>query len=150
MKNFRGMVVALLSLSVLSGLSGAAPEQDKNKEPTPLEEQMDRMSAAFRKLRRQAGEAAKNETSLELVATMRAAAKQAQQLIPTKAAELPEAARAKFVASYQEQMMQFIATLDALEKALKAGDNAGALKLVSELGAMQKSGHKEYKKQERD
>lgn len=144
------LVTVILAMILLSGLSQAAPEHDKNKEPTPLEEQMDRMSSAFRKLRRQAGEAAKNEASLELVATMRAAAKQAQQLIPAKAQEVPEASRAKFVAGYQEQMMQFIATLDTLEKALKAGDNAGALKLVSELGAMQKSGHKEYKKQDRD
>lgn len=150
MKICRWLVAALLSVSVLAGLSLSAADHEKAKEPTALEEQMDRMGAAFRKLRRQAGEAAKNESSLELVATMRQVATQALVLTPAKAAEVPEAERAKFTAGYQEQMKRFIAALDSLAQALKAGENAAALKLVGELGALQKSGHKEYKKPDRD
>lgn len=150
MKIRRWLGAALWSISVLAGLSLAAPNHEKKGEPTALEEQMDRMSSAFRKLRRQAGEAAKNESSLELVTAMRQAASNALELIPAKAAEVPAAERTKFTAGYREQMTKFIATLDALAKALKAGDNAAALKLVGELGGLQKAGHKEYKKPDRD
>lgn len=149
--NLRSLFLAGFVAILPCAVSGAPDDHHgKSEKTTELGEQMDHLGSAFRKLRRQAGEAAKNESSLELVATMRGAAEAALKLVPAKAADLPEADRAKFVAAYQEQMQRFIGTLDALAKALKAGDNAEAQKLVGELGSLQKAGHKEYKKPERD
>ncbi len=141
----------LLPVLLLAAIAVASPAADERKGEqaevvTELGEQMDRMSTAFRKLRRQAGDAASNESSLGYVATMRQAAEAALALTPAKAADVPEADRAKFSEGYRAQMNKLIAALGNLEAAFKAGDNATALKLVSELGALQKSGHREYKK----
>ncbi|MBP6508562.1 MAG: hypothetical protein KA257_13455 [Opitutaceae bacterium] len=149
--NIRYLLSVALFVSSLS-FAGAAdePKSAKDKEVTELGEQMDHLSAAFRKLRRQAGDAAKNESSLGYVAEMQAATAKALTLVPAKAADLPAGKRPKFEAGYHKQMEKFIKALNALEAALKAGDNAGALKLVSELGSLQKAGHKEYKKPEKE
>jgi hypothetical protein len=46
-------------------------------------------------------------------------------------------------------MQEFVAALAPLEAALKANNNAEAEKIVADLGARQKQGHKEFKKQEK-
>ena len=46
-------------------------------------------------------------------------------------------------------MKEFIAKIDDLSAALKAGKNDVAAKLVAELAQAQKEGHKEFKKPEK-
>jgi soluble cytochrome b562 len=125
----------------------AAPDGGPD-EMTELAEQMDRMSGAFRKLRRQAGDATMNAASLELVGVMREAAEAAQACNPAKAADLPEAQRAKFTGDYRTQVGKLLALLTRTEAAIKDGDNAAAVKLVGEMGDLQKAGHKEFRKPE--
>jgi len=81
-----------------------------------------------------------------LVQKMRIAALDAAQLKPAKTEDLPEAERAKFIAEFQKSMKDFAGRLEKLEAALKAGDNAGAAKLVGEIRSAQKEGHKEFKR----
>lgn len=119
-------------------------------EVTPLGEQMDRMNGAFRKLRRQAEDVTKNESSLAYVATMQAAAEVAVTLTPVLAADIPEAKRAQFIESYRTQIRKLIAGLEELAAAFKAGDNAAAVAVISDLRGIQKDGHHDYKKPDQD
>ncbi|MEY3774844.1 MAG: hypothetical protein RLZZ129_1624 [Verrucomicrobiota bacterium] len=147
---FRVLLAALAcSLPVGTGLRAEEPEV-KQEELTELGEQMELMSSAFRRLRRQAAEPAYNESSVELVAVIRTAATAAKTLVPGKAAELPEGERAEFVAAYRARMDELIAKLDELLAALRAGENPAAVRQVAALAEFQKAGHREFRKRERD
>jgi soluble cytochrome b562 len=132
------------SVAFAADAAPAAPAKEK-KEDTELTKKMDKMNAAYRKLKKQAADATKNAESLQLVATMREYATAGSKLEPLKLTEIPEADRAKMLEGYKAKMKDFLAGIDKLEAALKAGQNDEAVKLVQALGAMQKEGHKEYK-----
>jgi soluble cytochrome b562 len=128
----------------------AAPVAPKEKKPeTELTKQMDKMNGAFRKLRRQAGDATKNADSIEQVAILREFATASAKLEPAKAAAIPEADRKKWVADYQAKMGDMLKIIDRLDAAFKAGQNEEAVKIVADLGALQKEGHKEYRAEEK-
>ena len=137
--------IAGMACVAATGLS-AAESKPASEEITELGEQMDRMSGAFRKLRRQAGDATMNAASIELLGVMRQAAETAQTFVPAKAADLPESERAKFTKAYRAQIDKLLAALSQTETAFKAGDNATAVKLVGELADLQKASHREYRK----
>ncbi len=113
---------------------------------TPLEKEMKTMNKAFKQLKKQAADASQNASSLTLVAQMAKAADTATSLVPAKAADLPEKDRAAFTASYQAKLKDFSAALAKLEAAFKAGDNAGATKLLTDLGNLERADHKEFRK----
>lgn len=142
------VICAVLFGFVFGGprLAAAAEQNSGGEEMTELGEHMDRMSGAFRKLRRQAGDPAHNAASIELLGEMRAAAQAAGKLIPAKAADLPESEREKFTAAYRKRMGQLLAQLADIEASLKAGDNPAAQKQIGELADFQKASHREYRK----
>ena len=127
----------------------AAPAAKEKKPETELSKKMEKMNGAFRKLRRQATDATKNADSLELVAILKEYAAAAAKLEPAKAATIPEADRAKWVANYRAEMKKALELIDKLEAALKAGQNEEAGKLVNEINAQQRAGHKEYRAEEK-
>lgn len=145
-------VIAAGSIAFAADPAPAAPaapapakEAKEKKEDTELTKNMDKINAAWRKLRKQAGDATKNAESLELLATMRQYATAGAKLEPLKVSEIPEADRAKMKEGFKAHMKDFIDGLGKLEEAFKAGNNEEAAKIVQSLGAMQKEGHKEYK-----
>jgi soluble cytochrome b562 len=142
-------IVMLCSLPAGVDLRAEEPEV-KEQEMTELGEQMEQMSSAFRRLRRQAAEPAYNESSLELVAAMRQAADAALNLIPEKAAELPEAERAQFVCAYQERLKELITALGELKAHFQAADNPAAVRLIARLVELQKESHREFRRPKRD
>lgn len=113
---------------------------------TELEGKMDSMAQAWKKLKRQAADATKNAESLQLIGAIRTAAEEAAKLEPVKAADVSAADRAKFVADYQAGIKKLVAELTKLEAALLAGKNDEAAKLIADIGALQKAGHKEFKR----
>ena len=113
---------------------------------TELGQWMDRMNSAFRKLRRQADNAALNPSSIELVAIMQESAAKALELTPEKTEDLPEGERAKFVERYREELGKLITQLKELEAAFRADDNALALQQIRALGAARKHVHEEFQK----
>lgn len=125
----------------------AQPKQDRPD--TDIEKDMHKIGRAYRQLRKQVNDPAQNASSLELVATIKASAQEAQQYTPLKAADLPEPDRAAFEASFQQKMGTFIDTVGQLEVALKAGNNSEAARLVELLGQLQKTDHKEFRKPEK-
>jgi len=118
----------------------------KEADQTELGKSMDQIGKAWRKLRKQVADPASNASSLELVATIKDATEKSLTLQPDKTRDLAEGDRAKYVEAYRDKMKEFIATLAKLADAIKAGDNPGAVKLVADLGAVQKEGHKEFKR----
>lgn len=144
-------IAALVLISPLASLRAQTPPPaaPHAHEATELEDRMDEMRSAFGKLRKQVADPAQNEASLALVAKLRAASVASAKLPPARAADIPEADRAKYVEAYEAKMKEFIAEVDKLEAALKAGDNTAAAAVVAKLGAMQKEGHKEYRRSEK-
>lgn len=130
------LICAVATVPGVRAAEGKAKGGDK--EETELGNQMDKMGGAFRKLKRQLPDATKNEDSLKLVATIKAAAAESLKLTPAWKPEQKE--------KYQAKMKEFNGTVAKLETALKAGKNDEAVKLADELGAAQKEGHKEFKK----
>jgi soluble cytochrome b562 len=144
---FLALALSLTCPGALRLNAADAPPQHKEPE-TELGKTMEQMNHAWRKLRKQAGDPASNASSLELVATISAAANKAVTLQPDKAKDLPEADRAKFIADYQTQMKALVEQVAKLEDAFKAGDNASASAIIRKIGGMQKEGHKEFKRPE--
>jgi len=138
------LLAAFLTVPSTFVLRAEPPKQPQ--EETELEDKMDVMGTAFRKLKRQVTDATQNAASLQLVATIRLGAEEAVKLVPAKAADVPAAERAKFVADYQVKMKDLLTTLEKLEVALRADKNDEAARLVAELGIMQKVGHKTFKR----
>ena len=146
------LVLALTLMFPVASLRAADPQPGAAPAPkddeTELGKTMSKLNGAWRKLRKQIADPANNASSLELVATVKAAAVQSLTLKPAKVEDVPAADREKFVADYQAQMKTFIATADQLESALKANDNTGAQAIMQKMGGMQKEGHKEFKRPE--
>lgn len=144
------MKIRILLLSLICAV-GTVPValHAADKEETELGNHMDKMSGAFRKLRKQVNDAAQNAESLKLVATIKEEAAASAKLEPAMKSEKPAAEQAKFVADYQAKMKEFNGKVAALEAALKANNNTEAAKLVDELAAAQKKGHGEFKKKDK-
>jgi len=146
------LVLALVILPVAPALHAQtpapAPEHKKKADETELGKTMEKMNGAWRKLRKQAGDATANAASLELVATIKACGEKALAFKPAKVADVPAADQEKFVADYQQEMKEFLAQVGKLEAALQANDNAAAQDLIRKIGALQKEAHKEFKRPE--
>lgn len=126
------------------------PASHKDEEPdTELGKTMEDLNRSWRKLRKQVADPASNGSSIELVAAIKEDSVKALTLQPDKAKDIPEADRAKYVESYKEKMKEFSDKLDELSAAFKGNDNAAAATIIKELGAMQKEGHKEFKRPEK-
>lgn len=150
-----GLFAAISLLRAEDATSTAAPasgsastQASKKKDHTELEEHMEEMGGAFKKLRRQITDPSQNASSLDLVATVRAGAEKAVDLTPLRAQDIPEAERAKFIADYQKGIKNLQVSLGKLEAALKANDNTEAAKILKEVGAQQKEGHKQFMRPE--
>jgi soluble cytochrome b562 len=148
MKNTLHSLAALLFLATVALAPAASSHAASPDDQTELGARMEKLNAPWRKLRRQVADPAKNTASLELLAKIREAAKGAEQLTPAMAADLPADRRAKFQADYAAGMKKFADYLDALEAALKAGDNAAAAKVVAAIASHQREAHKAFRKEE--
>jgi cytochrome c556 len=118
----------------------------RDEPKTPLAKDMHKIASAVRKLSRQIGDPDSNPASLDLVATIRAAAVAASGETPAFASDQPEATRAKFVADFQSAMKEFVGKVDTLAADLKANDNDAAAKDLKALVAAERAGHKEFRK----
>ncbi len=114
-------------------------------EHTELEDQMSAMNKAWRSIRRQISDPAKNESTLELVAKVKKAAMKSVELTPILATEMSGEEKNKFMAGYKKAMKRTVGLIGDLEAALKDGDNAGAQEIVGKLNDARKHGHEKYK-----
>jgi len=126
-----------------------APTQQEEKK-TDLELRMDRIGKAMRKLRKQVADPARNASSLELIATMQDAAKEALQFNPAKAEDLPADQRPKFDEDFRAGIHQLLDKLSALRDTVAAGRNDDAAKMVPQILDFEKKEHKEFRRPEKD
>lgn len=124
-------------------LAGTAQAQDEPK--TPLGKKMAAINTAFKAVGRQIEDPSKNAATLEQIAIIETNAKASLTLEPEKKEKIPAGEQAKFVGDYQVEMKKLIATVDKLKAAVKAGNNAEATKIVDEMKAAQREGHKEFR-----
>ncbi len=139
----------LLSTAAALAISFILPAPSlvaEDKPASEMAESMEKISSAFRRVRRMVNNADNNAQVLELLATMRTEAVAAAKHRPLMYADLPEASRAKFLEDFNARMSEFIAAIEKTEAAIKAGNNAAATMMVSDMAAMQKAGHKDFKK----
>jgi cytochrome c556 len=151
------MKIRLLLLTLACGLVAApivraedGPPSGRQKEPqTELGDHMEKISGAYRALRRQVADPTKNEDSLKRVATIRENATAALKLEPAKKADIPADQQAKFVDDFHAKMKDFLADVDKLDAAFKSGNNEEAAKLLQVLNKDQKDGHTEFQKKKK-
>jgi soluble cytochrome b562 len=142
----RSLFLAVLLIAPATFVLCAEAPKKQPEEKTELERKMDKMSEAWKKLKRQVADATQNADSLQLVATIQAAAEEALKLVPARAADVPATERAKFVADYQAGIKKLLESFGKLETALQSGRNEEAVKLVADLGAFQKASHKVFER----
>lgn len=130
----------------LLGAEGGKPKTEKAD--TELEKSMDGLNKSWRKLRKQVADPAQNASSLELLVAIQAAVKNNLQYTPDLARDIPADKRDKYIAGYREKMKEVGAAFEQVEAAFKAGNNPAAVELIIKIAALQKEGHKEYKRPE--
>jgi soluble cytochrome b562 len=135
--------VALAADTPPAAATQPAPDTEKK---TDLEMRMDRIGKAFRKLRKQVADPAQNASSLELLATMVAAAKEAVDFTPEKAQDLPADQRPKFEDDFKAGIKNLLEKFGQLQDALTAGKNDDAVKIVADIADFEKKEHKEFRK----
>ena len=99
---FIASAVALVLLSSLASALAAQPPQDAD-DPA-IVKYMKTVNRNMRRLRRQVSDPAKNEASLEFVATVKKNILAAREEHPLKTPELPEAEREPFLKAYHEAL----------------------------------------------
>ncbi len=149
MKKFVLLPLLSLCLALSPALLRAEDAKPKiEKEETELTKSMDTLNKSWRKLRKQAADPLQNASSLELLVEIKAAAKDNLKYTPDLARDIPADQRDKFIAGYQKKMTAVGAALERVEAAFQAGDNPAAVELIAKISALQKEGHKEYKRPE--
>ncbi|MCA2985407.1 MAG: cytochrome b562 [Gemmatimonas sp.] len=135
-----------LGTALVLAFSMAGTAQAQQEEPkTLLGKKMAAMNTAFKAVGRQVEDPAKNASTLEQIAIIETNAKASLTLEPEKKAKVPTGEQAKFVSDYQAEMKQLLATVEKLKAAVKAGNNAEAVKIVDDMKAAQRQGHREFR-----
>jgi soluble cytochrome b562 len=119
-----------------------------DEKKTDIDLRMDKMGKAFRKLRKQVSDSTQNASSIALVGTMIAAAKEAENFKPEKTEDVPADQQAKFLSDFVAGLKGMEDALQKVSDALTAGDNAGATKMVADIAALEKKDHKEFRRPE--
>lgn len=144
------MKIRLFTLTLLSALAlslGVVRAADEDH--TPLGEKMEKIGGAWRVVKRQINDPAKNQETLTKLATIKENLTAALDLEPALKAEKPAAEQPKFMADYQAKIKEEITKIDQIAAALKAGKNEEAAKLVGIVDQDQKDAHKKFKKQKK-
>lgn len=122
---------------------GAPPANDKPT--TPLGNQMRAINGAYRALGRLI-EAGNKDSALVQVAIIHQAGEEALKYEPEKKADVPADEQAKFVAEYQASMKAFIADVEKVDAALKAGNMEDAKTATAALRMDQMNSHRQFRK----
>jgi soluble cytochrome b562 len=109
-----------------------------------LNNKMKAMARDLKQLKGQIGDATKQQSTVDLLESAKKNAEAAKKLTPSKAKDVPEADRAKFITDFQAEMDKLIGDLSKTEDAVKAGKYDDAKKLYGELGMLKREGHEKF------
>jgi soluble cytochrome b562 len=138
----RSICLTILSALLAVGIAPVGPALAA--EDTELAKQMEIVQDHQKKLRKTIKNASDNAASLDALSHMQAATVACKALVPAKAASVPEAERAKFVAGYRKEMAAMLEHLCKIETAVLEGDNAKAEELFKGLKKIEDDGHEKY------
>jgi soluble cytochrome b562 len=142
-KTLPRLVLALFAAALLMPAALVRADED-----TELAKHMEVIEKGMKSLKKSLKNSGDNAASGETVAGIKKAAAGCVELIPAMAKKVPEAKRAEFVANYKKDMGAFVAELDKLAAAVKAGKNEDALAIHKALGEMEDKGHEKYTSEE--
>ena len=109
---------------------------------------MEAMSKGLKELGKQVADPSKRDSSLEIIGVAVQHAEKSKTLVPTKAKEVPEAQREKFVSDFQTKIDQLIAELHKVEAAIRDGKNDEARSLLTQLRTIKREGHEKFSAEE--
>jgi len=139
---------SLLSVALLGSIAFLFPVWAEDS-PAPahseIDEQMEEINVAYRRLGRQISDQSKNANSAQQAALIQKYAKAAMELKPRMMADLPKADQAKFLEAYRARMAMFIDDVSKLEAALKADKNTEAVEILARLKQAQEEGHRDFR-----
>lgn len=147
MKLFAQKIPALLAAFAL-GITLAGHTARADEKETPLAGKMKIIAKSVKQLKNQIADATQQQSSITLVETAEQAATDAKQLVPAKAASVPDADRPKFISDFQAQMDVLIKQFGTIDDALKAGKYDDAQKAFGDLGKIKGDGHKQFIKKD--
>ena len=139
-----------VSLLLLSGVLVAAPvaivapRLALAADDTELAKQMEETDDLMKKLRKSLKAPAENPQSLEILTKLQQLTVTQKALVPAKAADMPEAEKAKFVNGYRKDMAVLLTHFAQIEMAVIDGDNAKAEDLFKGLKKIEDDGHEKY------
>ena len=139
MKQLLGKILILLAIFSLAGHIARADEKS-----TPLGDKMKIIAKSVKQLKKQIADPTKQQSSIDLVEAAQKAAEDGKQLVPAKAATVPEADRPKFIADYQMQIDALIKDFATIDTALHDGKYDDAQKAFDTLGDVKRDGHKKF------
>lgn len=115
-------------------------------EETVLGQHMDSINKAARALRVLVRKDDAPVTDMvDLVQEMQNHAVQAKGLVPKKASEFEGAARGGFLTDYRRQMIDFLESTFAMERALLDGDREKVQEIYKQFNAIKRESHERFK-----
>lgn len=142
MKQRHLLSAVFAALAFVSSANAQPPAQEPS---TPLGEQMKLINAANRALNPliTAGNA---DSAIAKVAIIHKAAEEALKYEPAKKSDIPAAEQEKFVTEFRTTLKAFIADVEKLDAALKAGKMDEAKTLHAALRTDQMDAHKQFRR----
>jgi hypothetical protein len=134
--------IALLAVASTSIRRTWADEAKKTEvKKSELRNQMEDMDDDFKKLKRTVRKAEQNEQSLKLLTAIQQRMVACKEMTPERAAKIPEADRAKFLAHYRKEMAGVIIDFCQVEQAILDGDNPKATELYKAIVEREDKAH---------
>ena len=124
--------------------AAAVAAEEKKVQKSELHEHMEDIDDLLKKLRKTCRKAESNEESLKLITDIQELMIKSKALIPTKAAKIPEADRAKFVTEYRKEMAATIMQFCEMERAILDGDNGKAQEIYKAIVEREDKDHDQF------
>jgi len=135
------MKTRILTLAALAALLLGTSYADDD---SPLERSMGSINRSFRAIKKNVADPSQKALTLEQIAMMRQSAVEAQSLQPSMTKTVPAADQAKFIEGYKAEIGELISAIDALQKAVDAGNAADAQKAITDITEIRNAGHAEF------
>ena len=142
------IVLAFFAAMTLCKVQIARAEEKVKK--SELNNTMEEMDDAMKKLKRTIRKAESNKESLKLISEIQKQSLLCKEMTPTKTEKLPEADREKFVKAYRKEMAGVIIDLCTMEQAILDGDNAKAQETYKALVEREDKGHDQFMPKKED
>lgn len=139
-----GLAAGIATFQEASSRPSTPPARTSVDEETELDKRMLAIKAEVRSLRRSLRDAEQQAASLESLHKIQVAALEAKVMEPRRAASLEEQARRAMTLAYRQEMIRFVETALAAEKALLAGDAEAAKAAFDGLRGQEDPAHERF------